>query len=324
MQSSLHHPSPEALRWVAETVGAGAQIEAVSPLAGATSSAMHGIEVSYRGRRVGVALRQFVSAEWLEVEPDLALHEASSLNKAAQGGVPTPELLAYDEKGERCGVPATLMTRLPGTVELKPADLDKWLHQLAEALVRLHVIEAGDFSWSYYPYSDIGSLSPPGWSSFPQLWERAIGIVSAPRPPTRELFIHRDYHPNNVLWQGGLVSGVVDWVNACRGPVGIDVAWCRQNLAQLYDVAAADKFLNAYRKLAGNGFEYHPFWDLIAIIELLPGPPDMYKGWLAFGIKHPGKEKVRQRADDYLASLIARLYIFTRQQQTSIKIVVTR
>ncbi len=311
MSRSLSHicnPSPAALRWVADAVGSGAMVQSVTPLAGATSSVLHSIEVSYRGRSVNTVLRQFIDAEWLKAEPDLALHEAASLNKALNTKVATPELIAYDEKGDDCGVPTTLMTRLPGTVELKPTNFDGWVHQLADALLPLHAIEVGDFPWTYFPYNDISRLEPPNWSAFPELWEKAIErVVAAPRPVTRERFIHRDYHPNNVLWQDGRVSGVVDWVNACRGPAGIDVAWCRQNLAQLYGVESADRFLDAYRSLAGASFEYHPFWDLIALVELLPGPPGVYPGWTAFGMMRLDEDTIRVRVDDYLASLIGRL-----------------
>ncbi len=280
----------------------------VRPLAGATSSVLHSIEVSYRGRSVKTVLRQFFDAAWLKLEPDLALHEAAALKKALNMKVATPELIAYDEKGDDCGVPTTLMTELAGAVQLNPANFDDWLHKMAEALLPIHATEAGDFPWTYYPYSDISRLEPPNWSAFPELWEKAIDVVAAaPRPITRERFIHRDYHPNNVLWQDGRLSGVVDWVNACRGPAGIDVAWCRQNLAQLYGVEAADRFLDAYRSLAGAGFEYHPFWDLIALIELLPGPPGVYPGWTAFGITRLDEDIIKMRVDAYLESLIARV-----------------
>lgn len=253
-------------------------------------------------------LRQFFDAAWLKIEPDLALHEAAALNKALNTKVATPELIAYDESGDVCDVPTTLMTELPGTVKLKPTNFDGWLYKMAEALLPIHAIEVGDFPWTYYPYSDISRLEPPSWSRFPDLWEKAIDVVAAaPRPFARERFIHRDYHPNNVLWQDNRLSGVVDWVNACRGPAGIDVAWCRQNLAQLYGVETADKFLEAYSALAGAGFEYHPFWDLIALVELLPGPPGVYPGWSAFGMMHLDEDSIRVRVDDYLASLIGRL-----------------
>ena len=308
-QSSFqsHQPSAEVLRWVIDSVGPGARIESVSPLHGATSSALHRINVNCRGRTVRVVLRQFVSAEWLKVEPDLALHEALSLQKASRAGLPTPELIAFDESGDRCGYPTTLMTHLPGSVELRPTNLGDWLSQLAAVLPHVHALGAEDYPWSYYPYNDIQSLETPDWSKFPKQWERAIEVVTGPRPEARECFIHRDYHPNNVLWQDGRLSGVIDWVNACRGPAVFDLAWCRLNLARLYGLAEADRFLSAYRSLAGASFEYHPYWDLIAAIELLPGPPDVYPGWPAFGIDHLNTEIIRERVDHYLVSALARL-----------------
>ena len=298
------NPSPSALHWVEDAVGTGATIESVSLLAGSTSSVLHSIAVNYRGRIVKTVLRRFVDAEWLAAEPDLAKHEAAGLKKAAWANVPTPALIAYDERGEECGAPATLVTQLAGAVILKPKDFDGWLRQMAAALVPVHGIEAEDFPWEYFPYSDLTRLEIPCWSAFPERWAKAIEIVRGPRPRARECFIHRDYHPNNVLWQAEEVSGVVDWVNACRGAPGIDVGWCRQNLAQLYGVAAADRFLDAYRVEAGARFEYHPFWDLITLIELLPGPPGIYPGWPTFGITDLNEELVRARLDDYLTSLI--------------------
>ncbi len=302
-----YEPSPDALRWVVDAVGSGATIQAVRPLAGATSSALHSIEVNWNGRSLKLVLRRFVKEDWLKEEPDLALHEAASLKKANEADVPTPELIAYDEAGDHCGVPAILMTQLPGSVELKPEDFDNWLYQLAEVLIPIHAIEVGTYPWSYFPYNDVSRLEPPDWSRVPELWEKAIEIVAGPRPKARECFIHRDYHPNNVLWQDGQISGVVDWVNACRGAANIDVAWCRGNLAGLYGVPAADRFLHIYQSLARPSFEYHPYWDLIVAIEALPGPPAVYEGWIAHGVRHLNNEIMREREDEYLASVMARL-----------------
>lgn len=301
-----HAPPPEALRWVERATGKGAAVESVAPLAGATSSVLHAVRVRRGGRRFEFVLRRFFDAGWLKLEPDLARHEAAALSKAALVGVPTPGLVAFDEGGGECGAPATLMERLSGRVELRPADVGAWLGRLAGAVAPFHELGAEEFAWSYHPYADPSSLGPPAWSRVPALWEKAVEIVCGPRPPARECFIHRDFHPANVLWSRGRVSGVVDWVNACRGPAGIDVGWCRHNLARMYGVAAADEFLGFYRELAGPRFVYDPFWDLIALIELLPGPPGVYPGWPAFGLTGLDELTLRERADEYLSSLMKR------------------
>jgi len=305
-EDAPHAPPAEALRWVERATGEGARVEYVEPLAGATSSVLHAVRVRHGGRSFEFVLRRFLDAGWLESEPDLARHEASALSKAAGAGVPTPRPVAFDESGEECGAPSTLMERLPGGVELRPADFPVWLRRLAEAVAPFHELGAEDFVWSYSPYADLSSLEPPAWSRVPELWEKAIEIVAGPRPPARECFVHRDFHPANVLWSNGRVSGVVDWVNACRGPAGIDVAWCRHNLARMYGVGAAEEFLGCYQERAGTRFAHEPFWDLIALIELLPGPPGVYPGWPAFGLKGLDDATVGERVDEYLSSLMRR------------------
>ena len=127
---------------------------------------------------------------------------------------------------ETGSVPATLVEKIEGTVVLIPIDTQDWLRGLAESAAAIHRVEASGFRWKYRRYNDGVRLSVPLWSKQQDAWRRAIEIVQAPPHSYRECFIHRDYHPSNVLWQGGRVSGVVDWVNGCRGPAGIDVAWC--------------------------------------------------------------------------------------------------
>jgi aminoglycoside phosphotransferase (APT) family kinase protein len=297
--------SSDTLQWVAASVDA--EIQSVQRLAGSTSSTLYSVEAARNDRPLKLVLRLFTNADWLADEPDLVQHEAASLKKAAEADVPTPELVACDESGAYCGAPAILMTQLPGRVDLMPVDLDGWLYQLAEAIAPLHTLDVGEFPWRYAPYNDVTCLEPPAWSGYPGLWERAIEIVNAPWPEVRECFIHRDYHPVNVLWQDGRVSGIVDWPNACRGPAGIDVAWCRGNLVGLFGVAVADRFLEAYQSLAGSSFEYHPHWDLLDIIEWLPGPPTVYLPWIEFGIQSLTDEIVQGRVDEYLVSVMGRL-----------------
>lgn len=299
--------SLDALNWIAGAVGPGATVRSVVRLVGATSSTLYRVEVQHRGQIAGLVLRRFTNQEWLAEEPDLAQHEAASLCKAREAGVCAPSLVACDPHGEHCGVPAVLMTELPGRVELQPRDLDGWLRGLAEAILPLHAVDVGTFPWRYQPYNDLSRLEPPTWSRHPKLWAQVIDLVRGPRPPARECFIHRDYHPTNVLWQGERVSGIVDWPNACRGALGIDLAWCRGNLVGLHGVEAADRFLAAYRSLAGPSYDHHPYWDLIVLIEVLPGPPDVYPPWVEFGVQGLTEEMMRQRLDEYLVHLMSDL-----------------
>ena len=118
-------------------------------------------------------------------------------------------------------------------------------------------------------------------------------------------FIHRDYHPTNVLWCGGAVSGVVDWINACRGPAGVDVAHCRTNLAQMCGPDSADRFLDAYREVA-DGFIYDPYWDVDSMLDMCLPKPTFYEPWAHFGLDRIAPAEIMRRVDAYLERVMAR------------------
>ena len=260
------------------------------------------------GKRVQLVLRRFTDKQWLKLEPDLVAHEAAALAWASNANVPVPTLLAFDSDGrDSGGAPATLTSMLPGAPQLRPDDMAHWLAGMAAAALEIHRLDADGFPWTYRRYNAGTELEVPGWSRKPDAWYRAIDIVNSEPPRARECFIHRDFHPSNVLWADDKVTGVVDWVNACRGPVGIDIAWCRHNLANLYGVEVADDFLEAYSRLAGFEYVYDPFWDLMTVVELLPGPPTMYAGWVAEGFPYISTDVLAERLDQYVASVVSRL-----------------
>jgi aminoglycoside phosphotransferase (APT) family kinase protein len=297
--------SENTQRWIESMTGA--RVLSVAVLPGATASLLHSVEIESTAGRHSLVLRRFVNKEWVEREPDVAIREGLSLQHANRAGLPVPELIAVDRDGTHCGVPATLAGRIPGRVVLEPADRVSWLRGLAESAARIHRVDAAGFRWKYRRYNEGHRLSVPKWSKQQEAWKKAIEIVDGPPRSYSESFVHRDYHPSNVLWQNGRISGVVDWVNGCRGPAGIDVAWCRHNLANLHGVSMADDFLAAYITEAGSEFEYDPYWDLMSVVELLPGPPSMYEGWRAGGVSLISDALMRERVDDYVKSVVARL-----------------
>ena len=297
--------SQNTRRWIEEA--AGGRVTSVTVIRGATSSVLHAVEIEREGQPRKLVLRRFTNEGWVKEEPDVAFREATSVQKARMAGLPAPELIASDRDGSHCGVPATLVTLVPGKVVLQPVDRTEWLNGLANAAAQIHRVEASGFPWKYRRYNDRDLLTVPPWSTQADVWKRAIEVVQGPAPSYSECFVHRDYHPSNVLWENGSVSGVVDWVNGCRGPAGIDVAWCRHNLANLHSVAVADDFLAAYIAAAGSGFRYDPYWDVMSVVEMLPGPPSMYEGWRAGGVANISSAIIRERVDAYVASVVERL-----------------
>lgn len=298
--------APETIGWIEGISGNRVNLEGIEKLQGGTSSLVFEISFENRSLQENVILRLFHKKEWLAMEPDLAVHESASLEQAAKSEISVPLLLAYDETGEKCGMPAVLMTKLPGKTILQPSNMETWLDEMAMTLAKLHKQTAENFNYEYFSYNDALRLEMPLWSKFQNDWMRAFYIVAGVRPQSAHCFIHRDYHPGNILWQEEEIAGVVDWVNACRGPAGIDVGHCRVNLAQLFGVSTADKFLEAYLIHAGKAFEYEAYWDLLALTDTLDGPPKVYAGWTELGLTGSSDELIRHRLDKYLVSLLER------------------
>ena len=74
----------------------------------------------------------------------------------------------------------------------------------------------------------------PPWAQRRDLWERAFAAIRGGPPVYCGSFLHRDFHPGNVLFDGDAVSGVVDWVETSWGPTELDVSHCSTALALLH------------------------------------------------------------------------------------------
>lgn len=304
--------SEATMKWLLAQVAGGSAIE-IRSLKGGISSAVYAVHIQNEGKTLQWVMRQYTDKGWLAVEPDLAVYETEVLRAVWNVEIPSPKWLAADFTGESCGLPTVLMSQLPGAVVLSPSNHRLWLAGLAEALADLHFkasVAKVVLKRNYKTYNRISELQAPEWSRCPDVWNRIIAILQNPNAvPEYELqLIHRDYHPTNVLWEQGKVSGIVDWVNSCMGPVGIDTGHCRLNLVQLYGVQSADEFLHAYLNSGkGSREANNPYWDMLTLIEILPGPPSVYEGWSDLGFLELDSALIIQRLDEYAESLLYKL-----------------
>jgi aminoglycoside phosphotransferase (APT) family kinase protein len=266
-------PPQQALAWAATRLG-GPVISARA-LRGGMSSAVHLLTVADdAGRRRRAVLRRYVRPELNAEEPDIAEREARALRAAGAAGVPTPALLAVDPAGTEAGVPAVLMSRLPGRVDWWPSDTGRWLRRLAGILPAIHAtpLPPAGLIGPFAP--DLpASYQPPPWARHPRIWERAAEVSCGPAPVLPEVLVHRDFHPGNVLWRRGSVSGVVDWQAACTGPAVIDVAHCRVNLLT-FGTGTAGQFTALWQNVSGAA--YHPWADVVTIVGFLD---DLREDW---------------------------------------------
>ena len=271
----------------------GARPTSMLQMAGATSSDLYRLETA----SAAAVLRVFRAERWEASTSELSARELAILNALGSTDLPAPGPLgSLPENG-------VLMSWLPGQVDLPEHPGPSWLEPLAQTLAHIHRLTIS-VPYRYESWNDTTSDERPDWWKDPRLWTEAqSGTDRMPRFET--CFIHRDYHPVNVLREGERISGIVDWINACMGPAGIDVAHCRLNLALMYGQAAAEAFLEQY-EAATPGYRHHPYWDLDDALGALPDVKP-YPPWAEFGLSGLTAEIVRARLETFVEAAVGSL-----------------
>jgi aminoglycoside phosphotransferase (APT) family kinase protein len=296
-------PGAGTLRWVERQLGHD-RVLGARRLTGGVATATHLLQLA-SGRRV--ILRRH-NARWIEWDPTVVAREAETLAHVAGRGLPVPELLACDPDGSSTGErPAVVLGRLPGAIELAPADPGSWLDQMASALATIHDVPPAPASTppAEHPWST-RSWKPPAWSTHPDLWAEAIARCAEAPPgygvPPPQL-VHGDFQHFNLLWSRGRLTGIVDWGAPPARPLDSDLGHCRLNLVILFGTEVADDFLRRYESLTGRGID--PAWDLVETVIFLPTwAPTILR---QVGARIPvSAAAIHRRVDAHLPALLRR------------------
>jgi aminoglycoside phosphotransferase (APT) family kinase protein len=272
-----------ALSWVIAVVGRGSRVTSARRLRPGNWHINHALDVVDSGSRTHcLVLRRWARPGWASEDPDYTVErEARVLEFLRPTRILAPEIVAADPDASHCDVPALLLTRLAGQPPRSPqTGADSFCRQLAEALAQIH--DAGRTAAAqlqpYRLYYDRAHAAPARWMPATAIWAQ---VTAAVREPPREGFmtlIHRDYHPQNTLWSALRLTGVVDWTQASWGPPALDLGHMRWNLVADHGQVVADRFLACYRVAAGATSGDQPYWDLVALLDLLldgDGPGDI-------------------------------------------------
>jgi len=236
-----------------------------------------------------LVLRWYGSGPFLEVEPDAIGREVAALTALATTSVPAPRLVAWS-----VDPPVVLTTVVPGETRTDLPDPGA----LRAVLHAIHALEPGPLSaWTYRGYHEDAGLRRPAWWRDADLWDRLVRQTTDSRPTAAGVVIHRDFHPDNVLWTGTAITGVVDWVNACLGPAAFDTSHYRVNLAQFHGPEATDVLLPG-----------DPAWDIEAALGYLDwwdGPTGI-DAWVGYW-PQLSAETARSHLEQFAARALAAL-----------------
>ncbi|MEV7849646.1 MULTISPECIES: phosphotransferase family protein [unclassified Streptomyces] len=298
--------------WVEKHLAPGERITGSERLRGGWSSRMRRLDISGPQGGRSLVLRSFVKPFYVRHAPGLLTREADILGLLDGTGVPAARCVAVDAGGEHCDHPSLLMTLLPGRVEVGDAGAQERIRLLAEQLADIHRVRVTDATRprDYEAWTAPDRVRVPEGTGRPLLWRRAVDVLRREPPAYAPRFLHRDFHPGNVLFTGegaGLrIGGVVDWVETSWGPADLDVAHCSTALALLHGVPAGMGFAGRYEEAGGRlatGAD-HLYWRLLDALGYAPDAEKLAVPWRELGRTDLTPGVLAERLETYVESLL--------------------
>ncbi|MFD3493573.1 phosphotransferase family protein [Streptomyces sp. NPDC058690] len=302
---------PLTLAWVSRQLEVGERIVRAEPLHGGITAELRRLTIGTRGGGIrDLVLRTFVDVEHAE---DWLNREAGALTLLPGTGVPAPGVVAVDPTAAHCEYPSLLMTHLAGRTVLDDEGLETRVPLLARQLVAIHALRPAERPREYVALTTADTVVTPQGADA-AVWAAAIDVIRKPAPPCEGRFLHRDFHPGNVLFDvppsrpaGARITGVVDWAATSWGPADLDAAHCSTNLALLHGPAWGLRFAEAYEEAGGvlaTAASERLYWrvrDALAFskeVQLVSQP------WREAGRTELTTRAVEKRLDAYVTSLM--------------------
>ena len=238
--------SHEPYAGVATRLFPGAEIEAVVRLTGGVSADVHRLDLALvDGRRIRLVLRAHGdshSGHPAELEYRLlqALH---------RGGLPVPEPLLVDTSGGLLGDPFLVTGFIEGTSDVPAARAGQYIEGMADLLAKVHAFPTADLPTLPVrndPLPEVFEYLPEG-----NEWENLRAHLRSLRDTAyleSPKLLHGDFWPENLLWQDGAVTALLDWEDSAIGDPLSDVAVSRVELRYKFGQVGMQRFTQAYAR----------------------------------------------------------------------------
>ena len=297
---------PNTLAWAASHLAGGERIVGADVLPGGITAEIRRLTIgSLNGDTRTLVLRSYVGVGNAN---DALTREAAALTMLTATEVTAPELVGVDPVAAECEHPSLLMTHLPGRAVLEDKGVEARIPLLARELVAIHAIQPIEQPPTYGTLTTADTVVTPSGANA-QAWSAAIEIIRRPAPLYEGRYLHRDFQPGNVLFDGPIkaLTGVVDWASPCWGPADLDVAHCATNLAVLHGAAWGLEFVTAYEAahgaLAADPAERR-YWLVRDALAFSEDIDLVSQAWRAAGRADLTTQAAERRLDAYLISLL--------------------
>jgi aminoglycoside phosphotransferase (APT) family kinase protein len=304
---------PLTLAWVGRHLDGGERVVRTEALHGGITAEMRRVTVARRdGGTRDLVLRTLVDVEHAE---DWLNRERGALALLAGSGVPAPGLVAVDHRAAHCEYPSLLMTHLAGRTVLDDEGVEARVPLLARELVAIHAVRPAPAERppGYVTLSTADTVVTPK-DADTAAWAAAVDVIRRPAPPYEARFLHRDFHPGNVLFDvppsdpaALRITGVVDWAAASWGPADLDVAHCCTNLALLHGPAWGLRLAEVYEEAGGvlaAAAGERLYWQVRDALSFSEEVHQVSLPWRGAGRTELTPRIVEQRLDAYVTALM--------------------
>ena len=253
-----------------------------------------------------VTLRRFVRTEHRFSTPEHVTHEFDILRLVESASIPAPRPVLLDAHGEHFGVPAIVISYLPGRPLFPTTNVARWTEGLARVLLRVHVVTPDRFDLSGLnvqlregmrkrvdEWRDEARTDPLAAEMYAVL-DAELGRIDFSGPT----LVHDDFWSGNTVAYRGRIIGIIDWTSAEVGDPRTDVSECRIDMVLSHGVEVADAFRDDYERLAGRPLADLWYFDLYRGFHALLEYEHWLVGYHDMGLVHlkPAEVGARLRA----------------------------
>ena len=226
----------------------GAALRSVRRLTGGVSAQVYALEVAQSSG----ALARVVVREHSPVESHYTAELEFLLLKALHSlDLPVPQPILFDARCTLAATPFVIMAAIPGSSVIPTGEAFEYIDEMASQLFRIHQA----------PIQNLPAL-PSRLDPLPEVFEYLPtaaewgGLKARLRALTDTGFkgapclLHGDYWAQNLLWEQGRITGILDWEDAAIGDPLSDVAGASVELRYLFGREGMQRFIAAYSALS--------------------------------------------------------------------------
>jgi len=226
----------------------GAALRSARRLTGGVSAQVYALEVAHSSG----ALAQVVVREHAPVESHYTAELEFDLLKALHSlDLPVPQPILFDARCTLAATPFVIMAAIPGSSVIPTGEAFEYIDEMASQLFRIHQA----------PIQNLPAL-PSRLDPLPEVFEylptaaewgglkARLGALTDTGFKGAPCLLHGDYWAQNLLWEQGRITGVLDWEDAAIGDPLSDVAGASVELRYLFGREGMQRFIAAYSALS--------------------------------------------------------------------------